>query len=149
MKPHVNDNPRRNPLFYFGFLGFLGIIGIFLMTPILMSFLLCFTFFAYGSMIPDELFWDHVRRAGLYAFLSGTGFGVLCQALFIPYAIASQFRPPEFVSGMAQISEAHYLHILLVSATFVLTFILMLAVFTGSLLVYRHREKKALRESEG
>ena len=52
------------------------------------------------------------------------------------------------MDGFAQISEQFYLQALFGSAAFVLSFILMLVVFTGSLLIFRHREKQSLRESE-
>ena len=58
------------------------------------------------------------------------------------------FRELQFVDGFAQISEQFYLQALFGSAAFVLSFILMLVVFTGSLLIFRHREKQSLRESE-
>ena len=48
---------------------------------------------------------------------------------------------------MVQLSEQSYLQSLFCSAAFVCLFILMLAVFSISLLVFRHREKRALRET--
>ena len=82
------------------------------------------------------------------AFLSGFAFGILSQAVMVPRAMYYGFRELQFVDGFAQISEQFYLQALFGSAAFVLSFILMLVVFTGSLLIFRHREKQSLRESE-
>lgn len=148
MKAAMRKIFHKNPLSYLGWLGFVGIIGLCFSSPIMISFLLCFTFFAYGDMIADEMFWQNVRRAGFRAFLSGFGFGVLSQAIMIPRAMYYGFRPPQFADGVAQISEQYYLQVLLGTAAFALSFIIMLVVFTGSLLIFRHREKQSLRESE-
>ena len=109
--------------------------------------LLCFTFFAYSDMIADELFWANVRRAGFRAFLAGFLFSILCLAILVPRAIYYQFPQPQVANGMVQLSEQSYLQSLFCSAAFVCLFILMLAVFSISLLVFRHREKRALRET--
>ncbi len=82
------------------------------------------------------------------AFLSGFAFGILSQAVMVPRAMYYGFRELQFVDGFAQISEQFYLQALFGSAAFVLSFILMLVVFTGSFLIFRHREKQSLRESE-
>lgn len=148
MKVNLRKIFHKNPLYYLGFLGFVGIIGLCFSSPILSSFLLCFTFFAYGDMIADEMFWENVRRAGFRAFLSGFAFGILSQAVMVPRAMYYGFRELQFTDGFAQISEQFYLQALFGSAAFVLSFILMLVVFTGSLLIFRHREKQGLRESE-
>lgn len=148
MKAAMRKIFHKNPLYYLGWLGVVGIIGFCFSSAILTSFLLCFTFFAYGDMIADEMFWQNVRRAGFRAFLSGFAFGILSQAIMVPRAMYYGFRPPQFVDGFAQVSEQYYLQALLGSAAFVLSFILMLVVFAGSLLVFRHREKQSLREAE-
>lgn len=66
----------------------------------------------------------------------------------VPRAMYYGFRELQFVDGFAQISEQFYLQALFGSAAFVLSFILMLVVFTGSFLIFRHREQQSLRESE-
>ncbi len=82
------------------------------------------------------------------AFLSGFAFGILSQAVMVPRAMYYGFRELQFVDGFARISEQFYLQALFGSAAFVLSFILMLVVFTGSFLIFRHREQQSLRESE-
>lgn len=138
---------RKNPLSYLGWLGIVGVIGLFLRTPVMIACLLCFTFFSYRDMVADELFWTNVRRAGCRAFLVGFLFGVLCLAVLVPRAIYYQFPRPQVTDGMVWISEQSYLQSLLGTAAFVCLFVLMLAVFSISLLVFRRREARALRET--
>ena len=147
MKRFLQKIFHKNPLSYLGWLGFIGIVGLILRTPAMIACLLCFTFFAYSDMIADELFWANVRRAGFRAFLAGFLFSILCLAILVPRAIYYQFPQPQVANGMVQLSEQSYLQSLFCSAAFVCLFILMLAVFSISLLVFRHREKRALRET--
>lgn len=147
MKRFLQKIFHKNPLSYLGWLGFIGIVGLVLRTPVMIACLLCFTFFAYSDMIADELFWANVRRAGFRAFLAGFLFSILCLAILVPRAIYYQFPQPQVTDGMVQLSEQSYLQSLFCSAAFVFLFILMLAVFSISLLVFRHREKRALRET--
>ena len=147
MKRFLQKIFHKNPLSYLGWLGFIGIVGLVLRTPAMIACLLCFTFFAYSDMIADELFWANVRRAGFRAFLAGFLFSILCLVILVPRAIYYQFPQPQVANGMVQLSEQSYLQSLFCSAAFVCLFILMLAVFSISLLVFRHREKRALRET--
>ena len=147
MKRFLQKIFHKNPLSYLGWLGFIGVVGLVLRTPAMIACLLCFTFFAYSDMIADELFWANVRRAGFRAFLAGFLFSILCLVILVPRAIYSQFPQPQVANGMVQLSEQSYLQSLFCSAAFVCLFILMLAVFSISLLVFRHREKRALRET--
>lgn len=147
MKRFLQKIFHKNPLSYLGWLGFIGVVGLVLRTPAMIACLLCFTFFAYSDMIADELFWANVRRAGFRAFLAGFLFSILCLAILVPRAIYYQFSQPQVANGMVQLSEQSYLQSLFCSAAFVCLFILMLAVFSISLLVFRHREKRALRET--
>lgn len=147
MKRFLQKIFHKNPLSYLGWLGFIGVVGLVLRTPAMIACLLCFTFFAYSDMIADELFWANVRRAGFRAFLAGFLFSILCLAILVPRAIYYQFPQPQVANGMVQLSEQSYLQSLFCSAAFVCLFILMLAVFSISLLVSRHREKRALRET--
>lgn len=147
MKRFLQKIFHKNSLSYLGWLGFIGIVGLVLRTPAMIACLLCFTFFAYSDMIADELFWANVRRAGFRAFLAGFLFSILCLAILVPRAIYYQFPQPQVANGMVQLSEQSYLQSLFCSAAFVCLFILMLAVFSISLLVFRHREKRALRET--
>ena len=59
----------KNKLAYLGFLGFIAIGGIVLREPPLFSFFAFFIFFNYAKVIPDELFLENVKRAGLRAFI--------------------------------------------------------------------------------
>lgn len=147
MKRFLQKIFHKNSLSYLGWLGFIGVVGLVLRTPAMIACLLCFTFFAYSDMIADELFWANVRRAGFRAFLAGFLFSILCLAILVPRAIYYQFPQPQVANGMVQLSEQSYLQSLFCSAAFVCLFILMLAVFSISLLVFRHREKRALRET--
>ena len=147
MKRFLQKIFHKNPQSYQGWLGFIGVVGLVLRTPAMIACLLCFTFFAYSDMIADELFWANVRRAGFRAFLAGFLFSILCLAILVPRAIYYQFPQPQVANGMVQLSEQSYLQSLFCSAAFVCLFILMLAVFSISLLVFRHREKRALRET--
>ena len=147
MKRFLQKIFHKNPLSYLGWLGFIGVVGLVLRTPAMIACLLCFTFFAYSDMIADELFWANVRRAGFRAFLAGFLFSILCLAILVPRAIYYQFPQPQVANGMVQLSEQSYLQSLFCSAAFVCLFILMLAVFSISLLVFRHREKRALWET--
>lgn len=67
----------------------------------------------------------------------------------VPRAMYYGFRELQFVDDFARISEQFYLQALFGSAAFVLSFILMLVVFTGSFLIFRHREQQSLRETIG
>lgn len=86
---------------------------------------------------------------GWLGFIGVVGFlfSILCLAILVPRAIYYQFPQPQVANGMVQLSEQSYLQSLFCSAAFVCLFILMLAVFSISLLVFRHREKRALRET--
>ena len=64
---------KKNPLSYLGWLGLIGIIGIYYMAPWMITFLLFFFFFTYSKMVPDELFWNNVRRAATKAFAVNIG----------------------------------------------------------------------------
>ena len=59
----------KNKLAYLGFLGFIAIGGIVFREPPLYSFFAFFIFFSYANVIPDELFWENVKRSGLRAFI--------------------------------------------------------------------------------
>ena len=59
----------KNKLAYLGFLGFIGIGGILLLKPPLFAFSPFFIFFSYRNVIPDELFWENVKRSAFRAFI--------------------------------------------------------------------------------
>ena len=62
----------KNPLGYLGLLGFIGIIGIITEGRLFLAFFAFFVFFRYFFVIPDELFWQNLRRAAAPAFFTGT-----------------------------------------------------------------------------
>lgn len=62
----------KNKLAYLGFLGLLGFGGLIIQNTTLFSFFPFFIFFSYANVIPDELFWDNVKKSALHAFIVQT-----------------------------------------------------------------------------
>lgn len=60
----------KNKFACLGFLGLLGFLGFLCSSPILFSFFANFVFFTYARIVPDELFWENVKQAGLVGFLT-------------------------------------------------------------------------------
>ncbi|MCL2579202.1 MAG: DUF3796 domain-containing protein [Oscillospiraceae bacterium] len=59
----------KNKLAYLGFLGLVGIGGFITGDLLMFSFFAFFVFFTYANVVPDELFWENVKRAALRAFI--------------------------------------------------------------------------------
>lgn len=139
----------RNPLSLLGWLGVIGIFGLFIHAYNMLPFLLCFTFFAYSDMTPDEAFWSQVHRAGSRAFFFGFGFSLLCFLGLVLHGMAIHMDHPTPVSEtLVQMRLVEYLQLSLITVAFVLQLILMLCIFSLSMLRWRRREKRALRSEE-
>lgn len=64
---------QKNKLALLGLASLLGLIGVFSDNRYYLGFFGFLAFFQYLWVVPDELFWEHVRRAGATAFFSGLG----------------------------------------------------------------------------
>lgn len=140
----------KNPLWYLGWLGILGVIGL-LFVPSLIPFLFFFTFFAYGSMTPDELFWNQVRCASTKAFwtvfftdIVGM-LGIVCRAMFFR---SMEYKAGVVETGLIEMDLFTWEQNFLLIGLFLLNQTLMVIVFSVCMLKYRKQEKKALKEQE-
>ena len=140
-----------NPLSYLGWLGILGILGL-LFIPVFIPFLLFFTFFSYRKMKADELFWENVRRAstrGFWAafilivggmtmmFIRGMtiGWGIEWIDITVKGAVATvgAFPLEQYMIGFSIL---------------VFSMILMIVVFSVSMIRFRSKEKELVEDSE-
>lgn len=151
---------KRNPLFWFGFLGIIGVLGLFAFSVTTISFLLFFFFFTYRNMTPDELFWQNVRRAGLRAFVAGTGFGLLwmlavqCRgvimqmqgSLFATMGDSQAALAAAIASGKITLPMGVYSQFVLAINGFVWTLLVSLGTFVFTLMYFNRKEKKFARE---
>ena len=62
---------QKNKQALLGFASLLGLLGIFTDNRYYLGFFGFLVFFQYLWVVPDELFWSNVRRAGSTAFFSG------------------------------------------------------------------------------
>jgi hypothetical protein len=140
-----------NPLSYLGWLGILGILGIFF-VPVFIPFLLFFTFFSYKSMKADELFWENVRRASTRGFW--IVFAVITGGMFIMFLrgmtigarqeyVEATIQGNLAIVGVFQLEQYMLSFILLI-----LSMVLMILVFSISMLQFRRKEKKLLEQEQ-
>lgn len=61
----------KNKLALFGFVSLLGFLGVFTENHWYLGYFGFLVFFRYLTVIPDELFYANVRKAGSYAFFTG------------------------------------------------------------------------------
>lgn len=138
-----------NPLSYLGWLGILGVFGIFFI-PVLIPFLLCFTFFSYYNMTADELFWNNVHRASMRSFWSVFVLDTtVAVTLFIRgMAIGSQppYTPLAIQKDIVSMSVFTFDQFFIIFLTFFISITLMLLVFSISMLRFKKQEKKLLEE---
>lgn len=150
-KAVLKKNFPGNPLFYLGWLGFLGVLGI-LFSPLFLPFLLCFSFFGYGSMPADELFWQNVHRSSSRAFWAGfaldtvVALTMLMRGLF--YAMKHPYVAPVLKNNLVTVSAFSAEQYAYSYLAFFGSLILMLLVFTISMMQFRRQEKKELKELE-
>lgn len=145
---------RKNPISYLGWLGILGVFGIFMCSWVLVPFAICFTFFAYRNMVADEMFWKNVRQSAARAFWSVFIFDLV--SLIFLYvrsfmAVADpQYQYQELIVQGDTITWGAFSFTQFAVGYwgFLLGIILILLVFSISMLRFRHREKKALKAQE-
>lgn len=138
-----------NPLSYLGWLGILGVLGIFF-VPVFIPFLLFFTFFSYRTMKADELFWENVRRASIRGFwaafilIVGGMIILFIRGMTMGYGIE---RIEITVKGAVATVGAFALEQYILGF-FILIFamILMVIVFSVSMLRFRSKEKELAEE---
>lgn len=139
----------KNKLSWLGFLGFIGVYGIFVMTPTLIVFLAFFFFFSYKNMIPDELFRQNVRKAGLRAFYVYLALAGGCLLLLHIRAMQYSFEYFNiYGKDAAFMAEKNTEQGLLALGMFVWSFIVTICTFCFTLMRDSHKEKKLLEEPE-
>lgn len=137
-----------NPVSDLGWLGFLGIFGLFF-VPLMAPFILCFTFFGYSRMTPDELFWESVRKSANRAFWTFFGFNTLVLVAMTIRGFTSGIYPsPEFQGDSVVISTFMFDSCMYFAYTFMINILLMILVFSISMMHIRHQEKKMMKEQE-
>lgn len=140
---------KRNPLSYLGWLGVLGVLGLFF-VPMFIPFLLCFTFFAYSNMLPDELFWKNVNRAAAKAFWSVFAVDVVAAfAIHIRAMFASGIGreiPITIEGDIVTMGIFTWEQFFIVFMAFFGSITLMILVFTISMMRFKKQEKKLLAE---
>lgn len=148
MKRWLKKNFPGNPVSYLGWLGFLGIFGLFF-VPIMAPFILCFTFFGYSRMTPDELFWESVRKSANRAFWTFFGFNTLVLVAMTVRGFTSGIHPsPEFQGDVVVLSVFTFNSYMYFTFTFAINILLMILVFSISMMHIRHQEKKMMKEQE-
>lgn len=143
-----------NPLSYLGWLGMLGVLGL-LCSPIFIPFLLFFTFFSYCKVIADELFWKQAGRAAVRAFWSVFAFEVATAFVLLMRGMAASFSKDRhmimttFGEGAVNMDAFLFDQLSITFFVFFMGIILMILVFTISMMRFRRQEKKMLEEEEG
>lgn len=129
---------HQNPLSHLGWLGIVGLVGLWHGPWSLLVFLLFFFFFRYRRVVPDELFLQNVRRAGLRAFAANTA--AVC-LLLLYLAVWSTWL---YAAGAYRTAEeaAVLFHYDALLTAFALIFGLSVAVFLLSLLCFERRERR-------
>jgi len=117
----------KNKLAYIGFLGFIGVGGIFLEGGTLFSFFAFFSFFSFANVIPDELFWENVKRSALRAFFAQLA---VSSTALATGSILSDFN---LSAGVMVIGLS-------------LTYAIGILVFAFSIMHYEYMEKKGQSE---
>lgn len=117
----------KNKLAYLGFLGLIGFLGIIYGKAPLFSFFSFFIFFSYLKVIPDELFWENIKKSALHAFIVQTFISV------IALTIASVLTNTKLVVGV-------------LIGGLSLNYGIGIIVFAFNIAYYEHREKKGKSE---
>ena len=141
----------KNPLSYLGWLGFLGVFGV-LLAPSVAPFIICFSFFGYRNMIADELFWKNVNRAAARAFWSAFVLNVfviivmLCRGVY--YTINNVNVQPVFEENTVTIANFSMNQFMIAFYAYLANMLLLLLVFSITMMRFKSQEKKALSEQE-
>lgn len=140
---------KANPISYLGWLGILGMLGV-CFVPLFSPFLLCFSFFAYSHMQADELFWQNVHKAssrgfwsvflldvGVFSWMFVRGMTIGRTAKNVPYS---------FSDGVATLSTFMLDQYCIAFFALCANLIIMILVFTISMMKFRRQEKKTVEE---
>lgn len=150
VKQFLKRHFKANPLSYLGWLGILGVLGVFFI-PTFIPFLLCFTFFSYQNVIADELFWRNVNRASGRAFWSVFGLDVVMFVILFIRAMtigrAYTYYPTVLEGEKVTLGAFSFEQYSLSFITFIGSIILMLLVFSISMMRFKKQEKKMMEES--
>lgn len=141
---------KTNPLSYLGWLGVLGLFGV-MFVPVLIPFLLCFSFFSYSRVIPDELFWRNVNRAAARGFWTVFGLDtIIAVVMFGRGMSASWLGHPgpdvSFEGNLVTMGTFVFDQFFLVFLMFFVSLTVMILVFTISMMRFKKQEKKLLAE---
>lgn len=138
---------KGNPLAYLGWLGVLGVLGLFF-VPSLIPFLLCFTFFSYAGMTPDELFWKQVHIASTRAFWSVFAVDVIGMLCLFCRAMTSggPYIQPELAGDVVTMGVLAWEQSVLAFLLLILNQTVMILVFSVSMWRFKRKEKKILAE---
>ncbi len=140
-----------NPLSYLGWLGILGILGLFF-APSFIPFLIFFTFFAYKNMKADELFWDNVRRAStrgfwaVFVWIVGGMVTLFIRGMTIGFG--REYVEMTVQGNGAMVDLFSLEQYMIGFAILIFSMILMILVFSISMLQFKRRDKKLLEEQE-
>lgn len=140
-----------NPLSYLGWLGILGILGL-LYIPVFIPFLLFFTFFSYRKMKADELFWENVRRASTRGFwvafllIVGGMTMMFIRGMTIGYGV--EWVDITVKGTVATVGAFPLEQYMLGFSVLVISMIVMILVFSISMLRFRSKERELVEESE-
>lgn len=149
-KQFLSRHFKSNPLSYLGWLGVLGLLGVFF-VPVFIPFLLCFSFFGYTNMVADELFWANVHKASTRAFWAVFIFDVLVGiSMFIrgmTIGAKSEGTSISIEGNLVSMGVFTFDQYAITFFAFFISITLMLLVFTISMMQFRRREKKLLREA--
>lgn len=147
------DHFKKNPLSYLGWLGLFGIFGL-MYAPIMIPFLICFVFFSYRNVIADELFWENVRRSGTRAFVSSLIFDVvICvfaygRGLVLSARLGDEVFRPIVEGDRVTVWMYSYAQTVFIFLAFFASMLLMMLVFSISMMRVRRREKRSLENQD-
>lgn len=137
---------------YLGWLGVLGLFGLSVGAPTFLPFLLFFLFFSYGGMKPDELFWQNVSRASMRAFWSVFTMDAAVLVIMLIRGLTADKEYAWIRLNMEENSVVMgaftYNQYAIVFFTFIGSILLMILVFTISMMRFKKKEKKMLDREE-
>lgn len=150
MKKFLKKHFKANPISYIGWLGVFGIIGTIFFVPVFIPFLLCFTFFSYTKMQADELFWENVRKASSRGFWTvflldiGVFVWMFIRGMMMTGKIPKVDNP--FSANLVTLPSFAVEQYIIAFFTLCVNLVVMILVFTISMMKFRRQEKKMIEE---
>lgn len=138
---------KKNPLAHLGWLGLIGVWGICINALWMKVFILFFVFCFFRSVIPDELFWQNVKKSAVRAFVVNVVLTVICMAFVAVRAswLVDELGPfyiEQVTQEIWKIDTAYLSQLMLLSVLYIIGFIITLCMFIFGILYEMQKEKK-------